>query len=513
MSGQATTTRALPALAASFAALLACAAPAGARDVAHVHGMAEVHAYDGTAADLTGLPLVLAGGRVVTGVYGDRAVPRILLMRHDGSLRALTAFDPPVDVPAITFERAGPNRTDVGGSDEALAASGSLLLVANSWGTQKTSGSGYRVGDVDGDDARFHRCRGVGGSWPPAIAVSGRAFAHDVCGPPGGGVVVRDLARPNASPRRFEPPGDYRVDHVTPSGVRMAGRYLALASSFGRRGMLQVFDWRTGREIYRVPPTALDSAFSFALQSDGKVVVNQPDHGQPDTSVCEGHAPLRWYSRREPRPHVLPFRPCAEDVAMARGRIVYRGPGEEGTALWMTDTSGRPPLRLSGPPWVTDGIDFLEPFDFDGRRVAYGEPACVDERVVRDTVAAIERHGYLRAVSCTARFAGRRPVEEWEDGTIAVRVRCPSGCEGNWAIRTAEPHGRLLLDGGGLHVPRGTTQIQRSVESALPRRRAGRKPRRVRVRVVLYVVQPGGTYRRFTHTTTIRTTRSPRGSG
>lgn len=493
-------------------ALLVSAIPAAARDVVTVHGRAEVHAEDGTIAELAGLETVLAGGRVVIGAYDDDSVPRVQLMRRDGSLRSLTAFDAPVRLPAVTFDPTGPNSGDIGGSDQSIAASGRLLLVADSWAGHGRKGSGYRIGGFDGRASRFHYCRGFGESDQFPIAVSGRAYARLACDPRARGVVVQDLERPDRPAGRFDPPRGYRL--AAPEGQRpvaMAGRYLALSSfSYPRSRALQVFDWRSGREVYRVPPAALADELSFGLQSDGKIVITQTDEGGPDGSSCEPHTPLAWYSPSEPTAHPLPYRPCAHGLAIARGRIVYRGPGEfGGSALYMTDVHGRPPVRLSGSPWVTDGgFDELQPFDFDGTRIAYGEPVCLDQRVVRDTIGAIERRGYLRAVTCMARFAGRHPVEEWEDGTIAVRIRCPSGCDGDWWIETAGPHPRGVLTGGEVRVPSGTTQVLRSSQSAFPRGRAGHRPHRVRVRVIVSIAEPGGTYRRFTRTATIRTTRA-----
>jgi hypothetical protein len=310
-------------------------------------------------------------------------------------------------------------------------------------------------------------------------------------------------------PRRLYPPAGYRLDQLDLPTVDMAGHFLALRSATSLRGLLQVFDWRTGREVYRVPPSELSNDFSFALQRDGKVVVTQRDNSAPsEPTNCEFHTPLTWYSPAEPHAHALSYRPCGPDLRMARGRIVYRGPGRLGSMLWMTDLRGRPPLRLSGTPWVLGFIEDLHPpFDFDGRRIAYGEPGCVDERVVRETVAAIARRGYLHGMTCPARFAGRDPISERHNGKLTAKIACTSGCTGSWEVDSLGRHPETLVDGGNFRVPADATRVLTSAESALPRYQSRRERRRRQVRVVVTVEQPSGSIKTIARTVTILTTR------
>jgi hypothetical protein len=494
--------------------LFALATPAAAaRDVVHVHGRADVVDPDDPAATWVNITFqtAFAGRRVAISAYDRRAVPRVLLLRQDGSLRRLPEFDGPIPEPTITFYEIEPHTFEIGGQSMTIAASNSLLLVGNNYSTRSRDFSGYRVGDFQGSVGRWNRCDGLGNAYPNVIAVSGRAFAHAFCDPERLGVAVHDLGRPGSRPRRLGPPAGYRVDDLELLSAEMAGRFLAVRWGYRAGGVLQVFDWRSGREVYRLPPTEIVSDFSFALQRDGKVAVTQKDYTSEPTN-CDRHTRFAWYSPSEPRAHPLPYRPCGPDLRMARDRIVYRGPGRFGTMLWMTDIHGRAPLRLSGTPWVLGGFDdLLPPFDFDGKRIVYGEPGCVDERVVRDSVAAIARRGYLHGMTCPVRFVGRHPISQTRDGRVAARIACPNGCTLFWWVDDVERRGATLLAGGDLKLPAGTTRTLRSSHTALPHN--GRKPRRRRVRVVITAEQPSGAVKTIARTVTILTTREPRADG
>lgn len=480
------------------------AGPAAARDVVHVRGLAEVQSPFGELATFAALGTALAGPRAVISSVDENAVPHMFLMRRDGSLRPMPRYDGPLAMPALTFIPRGPNSGDLGGQTAGVAASSSLVLTTNVYSFARGTSAGYRVGGFHGRPSQWRRCYGLQRAF--SVAVSGSAYAHLQCHGPDLGVVVRDRRRPGLRRRLFAPP-HYDPSSQSPA-VQMAGRYLALRSTARHtyRGLLQVFDWRKGREVYRV--RLPKGGFSFDIQSDGKVAVVKPAIDSDAPVTCDLQAPVAWYSPSEPRAHVLPSRVCGPDVAIARDRIVYRGPGSFGSVLWMTNVHGGPPVRVSGSPWMIDFIvDLLPPFDFDGRRIVYGEPGCADERVVRDDVRAIARRGYLRAAICPIRFAGPSPIVERPDGRIAVTVECPQGCRGGWWVADAEHPDRLLVSGGDLQLPRGQVRTLVSDESALPRRLAGRTPQRRRVRVVLTADQPIGTTKTTVMETTIRTTR------
>jgi hypothetical protein len=484
----------------------ASASGAQARDVVHLRGRADVRGPSGETATLTDLEAVLAGERVLIAAYDRNAIPRVRLMRRDGSLIQLRQYDGPLRMPAITWTMAGRNTDLIAGHDAHIAASGSVALAVHDYSAAHAELSGYRVGGFHGRPSDWRRCYGL--QRDTTIAVSGTAFAHPTCHGPDASITVRDLRHPRRRPRRFAPPKGHGGLEV-----RMGGRFLALASfRYGSRGssrVLQVFDRDSGREVYRVPREDLRQSFSFALQSDGKVVVAQYDLNPPASvpASCDYHAPLAWYSPAEPTAHELPYRPCGPDLALARDRIVYRGQNRIGTILYLTDVRGRPPMRLNAMPWAQDFVfDRLPPFDFDGSRIVYAEPDCANERIVRDTVAAIERRGYLGRVRCPVRFAGRNPVGQRRDGRVTATIACPSGCRASWHVRSAGERPRELLDGGKARLAPGRRTLL-SRGTALPRRYSDRKPRRRPVDVVVYVEQPDGTYTHETHRTTILTTR------
>ena len=480
------------------------ASPAPARSVVQVRGSADVTDPEGGAFWTTvTLQTVLAGRRVAISAYDHEVIPRVLLMRRNGSVRLLPEFDGPLDLPAITFYRFAPHAYAVGGQTQAIAASSTLLVVANSYSTRNSDFGGYRVGGFHRPPGRWHRCPGIAELFAIPLAVSGSAFAHPICDAKSIGVVVRDLRRRGSPARRLKPPAGYRLGQLDLPSVKMAGRFLALRSGEYSKGVLQVFDWRSGREVYRVPPSELSDDFGFSVQPDGKVAITQRDIAPVETS-CERHTRIAWYSPREPWPHTLPYRPCGPELAMARDRIVYPGSAGLGSALFMTDTRGRKPLRLSGMLGYWDPS--LPPFDFDGTRIAYGQTACIDERVVRDKIRSIARRGYLRAMTCPLQFAGRNGIDEGWGGTISVRVRCPAGCKGAWSIDTVGRHHRMLVDGGDFRLPPGIGTLH-SVESALPQKYASRKPAHRRVRLVIRAQQPNGPDRTATRTITILTTR------
>jgi hypothetical protein len=95
--------------------------------VVHVRGRIDVRGPDGELWTNTTLQTALAGRRAVISAYDDDVIPHVLLMRRDGSLRALPRYDGPLRMPAITF-----TRTDTGPTCSAGRPHGSRRRARSS---------------------------------------------------------------------------------------------------------------------------------------------------------------------------------------------------------------------------------------------------------------------------------------------------------------------------------------------------------------------------------------------
>jgi hypothetical protein len=474
---------------------LALAGDAGARIVVPVRGDL-VHDTEIGELTLSNNNVALAGSDVVFTQYGRLAIPEVRLLRRDGSVRTLAQFAGPLRVPGYTVtEKRVRSAAFIGGQSLDVAASGSNLLVLYRYESASGVVEGYRAGRLSGRAPPWVRCR----EWVEVPAVSGLATAYVGCERKNA-VAVRDGGE---EPRWFTAADGWVVHDIA-----LAGRFLAIHSAPpccepADRQLLQVFDWRSGQEAYRVP----GSFEEMALQADGKAVVSEdiPARVVPN---CGDPRSLTWYRPEEPGvAHVLSARACGwggRGLAIARDRIVFRRPAGNGSLLWMTDVSDRAPLQLSDGPWATPGGDNAPPFAFDGTRIAYLTGDCTRQRLVRDTVRAIETNGPGRSPTCPVRFAG--PIRQLGDGRLEIEVVCPRGCIGSWDVMREDGR-KQLIPGDYFRLRPGVRTTLRSSGSAFPARYRGRARLRRRVPVTVWADQPDATERRAIRRTTVVTTR------
>lgn len=401
-------------------ALTACA-PAAA--VTHLGGVSDT-ADDPGALAVTPRALIYssAGDEEPYGIFEQRAERRVRRLRQFESLRALR--------PRLRYDEV------VRGIQ--LAASSSLIAVAVSTvgvfvdGAEDSSDPGPSALDVAAPTGRAIRIQSCRAAELGPVAVSGRTVAYvgAGCDNARAGIGVRDIA--SGAARVLRPPAAGRF-----WDVQLAGRHMAGAVEGGSSdGDVIVYDWRRGRELYRIPGPP------FALQDDGKVATLG---GAPQPGCDVGDA--RWYSPAEPRAHVVPERGCFDDwVFMAHDRIlssrflsapVARGDLAQSDFV-VSDLAGSDTMPLFT---AQAGSSLLRvPVYFDGTRVGYSTPGCdARDRMVVDTVDHLARTGPVGQELCTVSLK-RVPAQVKVRGRLhrfVLEFACRHGCEGR--IRLWDP--------------------------------------------------------------------------
>jgi hypothetical protein len=158
-----------------------------------------------------------------------------------------------------------------------------------------------------------------------------------------------------------------------------------------------VFD-RLGKRIAyraRVGPAGIGLDFDFDVQRDGKLAV-----AFRLVEVAQaGPTTIGWFSRSEPRLHLLPSRGRDTRIGIAGDRIVFerlRSPSK--SELVVSDLAGRARVFAR-----FGGKTRLRGFDFDGRRLGWAS----------DRIAA-------RRVDCPPPGEGR-PCIRRETGITSIR--------------------------------------------------------------------------------------------
>jgi hypothetical protein len=193
--------------------------------------------------------------------------------------------------------------------------------------------------------------------------------------------------------------GRSRVVHAAPltagccRDIAAAGRYVAWS---GVRDVV-VYDRAAKRIAYRatIAPAGIGVDFDFDVQRDGKLAV-----AFRLVEVAQaGPTTIGWFSRSQPRLHLLPFRGNDTRIGIAGDRIAFeRLAGASKSELVVSDLAGRARIfaRLGGKTR-------LRGFDFDGRRLAWAS----------DRIAA-------RRVDCPPPGQGR-PCVRRETGITSIR--------------------------------------------------------------------------------------------
>ena len=181
---------------------------------------------------------------------------------------------------------------------------------------------------------------------------------------------------------------------------------------------LTVFDTTTGEAAYVVD----DVPFTYGglqVQNDGTSALISNTSGRaggcpPDNGVGR----IRYYTAAEPRPHVVPLRPCTYSIRLAKSRIAFMDSGKRSGVLSIARLDGTVTERVARANRVEFGG---LPFDFDGDQIAWGRSRCSDAVVQRRAVG--DGSPTEPGVTCPVRI-GRPRV-----GTdLRVPIECPRGC-------------------------------------------------------------------------------------
>lgn len=204
-------------------------------------------------------------------------------------------------------------------------------------------------------------------------------------------VTVRDLATPGVAAHVFA--GDQRV--------RIAGSYLAVGTSgaaFGREGgerdTITVYDWLSGRELYRVDAPSVGPPM-FDIQDDGTLAFVR---GSPATSYEVAVA-----SPQQPAPRTLTSL-YAFDMRIAQSKIAVREEGQ----FRVFDLAGN---QLA----ATSSHEGRGSLDFDGTRLLYALQPCEVRYVVTWDLQG----------SAPAPPAGRCPAARADTRRVTIDVRHP----------------------------------------------------------------------------------------
>ena len=165
----------------------------------------------------------------------------------------------------------------------------------------------------------------------------------------------------------------------------LAGRFVAWTAT----DAVAVYDLGARRDAYVAKPPQGYSLLSFDLQADGAIVATYA-HGRTAEP-----SRVAWFSRREPRAHLLPL--AGEALRIAGGRIVLRRSiGEDATELVLVDLAGRARrlARFETPIRPRGGVDF------DGGRVTWASDR-VDARTVDCPPPGVGRPCLVRVTGVT----------------------------------------------------------------------------------------------------------------
>lgn len=250
---------------------------------------------------------------------------------------------------------------------------------------------------------------------------------------------------------------------------RLAGPYVL---GFSRQ-RLTVFEWRTGRVVYRVSTPAGLVFGDYDVQSDGTMAFSYRVPAR-DGSTRER---LAWASRE--RPVLNPLATKARngyDVRLAAGRVVFArdARGRQLLEAGVTDLQSRGRLITRS---VVPSEGPTEPLGFDGERVAYAELGCAGPRI---RVVSVQTHRAFRPPRCPLRIVGSPRLR---GKRLIVRISCrglDSGCFPGAASlrlarsRSAARRGPLLGKGRGSEGHgRLVIHLSRSGRRLLARRRIG----------------------------------------
>lgn len=294
--------------------------------------------------------VALAGPRVAwDGVAGRKAI-RYLFVSAGGAPRVVA--------------RVTPRKPDEFGGEETIAGlAGSKSLLAWEHSTfidDRLSYEEFQRFYVRKGARNLHlfTCDDFGQFTQEAqgLDVSGKvvALGRGPCNS-GDGMTVVDYSRVHR-PHTVHVVGRY------PTGpIQLAGPYLAWREFEFFLDHIVVWDWQTGRELYRWTPPD-EAGLNFDLQADGKLAVTY----QPDRSRALGR--VGWVSPQEQFFHPLPDISDFSGVFIRDDRIAYTRVGVDAHSrefpFAVSDLNGNVLYEIKAPR-----RSYLE--DFDGQCAAW----------------------------------------------------------------------------------------------------------------------------------------------
>ncbi|HEX8646489.1 MAG TPA: hypothetical protein VF715_06285 [Thermoleophilaceae bacterium] len=374
----------------------------------------------------------LAGDSVFYGEVGRHRIA--LRLSSSIARRKLTDLSPPPSPPDEEEESPG-DYVEYSSNIEASAdwlAYKDVVSSGNARYQQGMSRLTLLGGTLTGAFGQTEACTNSNYYGPAAAAldVDGAREASSNCD---GSVVIRDRSGASAD-TTVSAGGTLAI-----ADLDLAGRYLAYnaypITPFGQsQTVTVVHDWVSNTKVYEVPRAA-----SFDVQDDGTLAVST---GQIDDLDCSD-GKLAWYSVAQPTEHVLPVKPCTNEVRIAGGRIAVVAAGSDDTermaALVGLDGARSDVARL-GTGLRRGGLDF------DGERVAYALGNCLGGA---DLFTAPAASPVLRdePVACPVGKLPKKDSLGPKDKRAFVNVSCPRGCKGRIDV-TAKIGGKTKRIGG-----------------------------------------------------------------
>lgn len=259
------------------------------------------------------------------------------------------------------------------------------------------------------------------------------ALVEAGCGAPAPeAIAVRDLA---AGTREVVATGSRgRV-------LGLAGRYLAAEITYpGLGDRIVVFDRISHATVYSVPaPGTTGYVIGSDLDGAGTLALTL----QPPEHRIDCDRSLVYYSRAEPRAHVVANHACSDSVRLAGDRAIVRFGSLQRPELRSVALHGGPTHAvLKGRALQSDG------FDVAAGRLAVGIVNCTggyDMDLLPLTGTPVSES----SPACPARPG--REVLGANGRHVVVPLRCPRGCHGAVSLR----RGRTLYARSAFRLPRG----------------------------------------------------------
>jgi hypothetical protein len=294
------------------------------------------------------------------------------------------------------------------------ASAGWLALGAYSSSSDEFSekaSAKLSVGPIEGPQAELLRCRNHGAATNLNFALDADLIAYEPnpCDE-GTSVAIRDLR--TADTRTLEPAGTGWIGEFA-----LAAPLLAI----GRGKELHVYDTTSLAEVYAT--TAPDGLLSIDLASDGRMAAVA--WGRRARFPC-GPGQLWLFRPDRTAGELQDIRPCG-DVRLVPDGMVYMT-GDNRPRSLVLARAGQEPRVLVDFGVVSAHHDF----DANDANAVYALRTCSGATSIR--LVSLAGTGMVGSAKCPfAAYGGTIGVTP--AGRLAIRMRCPRGCDGLLAIR------------------------------------------------------------------------------